>query len=226
MGARRAGYFAGVIVMVLGIIMVPVGMIAMAGGIFDSIQTGSGDVLALGIALLVGGIIMFVVGLVAALILKKSSSDNVNITISAHDSVIGVSKPNPLLDTEVKGQDLLDSIQPESRLPDKTLSTDSSKRTTDVDGTPSLEQYPDPPTGQAADAHREPEDDLEEISLRDMVADLQEAEMGDAGRLNYVAKRLADGRTIYDSDKEYVKKQFSILRTRITSKDHAGTDLN
>lgn len=226
MGARRAGYFAGVIIMVLGIIMVPVGLIMMAGGIFDSIQTGSGSVLAMGVVLLVWGIIMFVAGLVAALLLKKPGNDGVNITISAQDSIIGVSRPNPLLDTEVREQDVLGSMQPKSRLPDNAPPGDDSKITTDMTDTPSLEQRPSPTTGQAADAHMQPEDNLEEISLQDMVADLQDAKMGDAGRLDYIAKRLAAGRTIYNSDQGYVKKQFSMLRTRVTGNGKAGSDLN
>ena len=36
--------------------------------------------------------------------------------------------------------------------------------------------------------------------------------MGDPGRLAYIMNRIEDGRTVYNSDRQYVQKRFRQLR--------------
>ena len=50
-----------------------------------------------------------------------------------------------------------------------------------------------------------------------MIKDLQDARMGDPGRLAYIMKRIEDGRSIYNSDEQYVRYKFNYLRGKITS---------
>ena len=50
-----------------------------------------------------------------------------------------------------------------------------------------------------------------------MIKDLQDAQMGDQGRLAYIMKRIEDGRSIYNSDEQYVRYKFKHLRGEITS---------
>ena len=50
-----------------------------------------------------------------------------------------------------------------------------------------------------------------------MIKDLQDAQMGDPGRLAYIMKRIEDGRSIYNSDEQYVRYKFKHLRGEITS---------
>ena len=50
-----------------------------------------------------------------------------------------------------------------------------------------------------------------------MIKDLQDAPMGDQGRLAYIMKRIEDGRSIYNSDEQYVRYKFKHLRGEITS---------
>ena len=50
-----------------------------------------------------------------------------------------------------------------------------------------------------------------------MVLDLQEAKIGDQGRLAYIMERIENGRTIYNSDEQYVRQKFRQLREEITS---------
>ena len=50
-----------------------------------------------------------------------------------------------------------------------------------------------------------------------MIKDLQDAQMGDQGRLAYIMKRIEDGRSIYNSDEQYVRYKFKYLRGEITS---------
>ena len=50
-----------------------------------------------------------------------------------------------------------------------------------------------------------------------MIKDLQDAQMGDQGRLAYIMKRIEDGRSIYNSDEQYVRYKFGQLRMEITS---------
>ena len=56
-----------------------------------------------------------------------------------------------------------------------------------------------------------------------MVKDLQDARMGNPGRLAYIMKRIEDGRSIYNSDEQYVRYKFKHLRGEITgeSKDES-----
>ena len=56
----------------------------------------------------------------------------------------------------------------------------------------------------------------DDISLSDMIQDLQDAKMGDPGRLAYIRGRLEDGRTIYNSDEQYIREKFRQLREDIT----------
>ena len=59
----------------------------------------------------------------------------------------------------------------------------------------------------------------EDVSLSDMVRDLQESGVGDQNRLSYVMSRIENGRTIYDSDRRYVEQKFRQLRDSITGRD-------
>ena len=59
----------------------------------------------------------------------------------------------------------------------------------------------------------------EDVSLQDMINDLKEMGRGDTPRLKYIEKRIIDNRVIYNSDLQYVKKQFKILRAEITKDD-------
>ena len=211
MGARRAGYFTSLVIMILGIIMVPVGLIMMAGGVFDSIQTGDADMFMSGIAMIIFGIIMFVVGLVLSIVLKKSGGENVNITISAHEGVMGMPEADPMLNINRKemlsgAQDnpVLDVLPAEPKLPSQDIQDGGDKRKQDMQ---------ERPVEQAKE---------EEVSLQDMVMDLQEAGRGEKARLEYIAKRLGDNRTIYNTDKEYVKRQFANLRSEITKEENAN----
>ena len=56
----------------------------------------------------------------------------------------------------------------------------------------------------------------DDVSLIDMVRDLQDAKMGDLGRLAYVMERIESGRTVYNSDEQYVREKFRQLREDIT----------
>ena len=211
MGARRAGYFTGLVIMILGIIMVPVGVIMMAGGVFDSIQTGDADMFMSGIAMIIFGIIMFVVGLVLSIVLKKSGGENVNITISAHEGVMGMPEADPMLNINrqemlsgAQNNPVLDVLPAEPTLPNQDIQDGGDKRKQDMQ---------ERPVEQAKE---------EEVSLQDMVMDLQEAGRGEKARLEYISKRLGDNRTIYNTDKEYVKRQFANLRSEITKEENAN----
>ena len=64
-----------------------------------------------------------------------------------------------------------------------------------------------------------------------MVKDLQDAQMGDQNRLAYIMKRIEDGRSIYNSDEQYVRYKFGQLRKEITSEskdesEHPDTSEN
>ena len=188
MGARRAGYFASLIIMILGIIQVPLGLIFMAGGLFESMMDGDADTFMTGLAMVIFGTLMFIVGLIASVVLKKSDAGNVTISINAKDSMIqGIPEPNPILKLDKSNE--LESMQPQ------------------ID-----DQNPD----EKAIEEKLPQMEPEEISLKDMVMDLQEAKIGDSTRLDYIAKRIRDNRTIYNSDSEYVKKKFTEMRENIT----------
>ena len=49
-----------------------------------------------------------------------------------------------------------------------------------------------------------------------MVLDLQEARIGDPGRLAHIMERIENGRVIYNSDEQYVRQKFKQLREEIT----------
>ena len=49
-----------------------------------------------------------------------------------------------------------------------------------------------------------------------MIKDLQEMDRGDKMRLEYIEKRINNGKNIYNSDTEYVKYCFRKLRADIT----------
>ena len=65
----------------------------------------------------------------------------------------------------------------------------------------------------------EPDTTDENVSFSDMLQDIIENNIGDKGRLEYIKKRVKDNRTIYNSDVEYVKKQFKKHRNEITKSD-------
>ena len=49
-----------------------------------------------------------------------------------------------------------------------------------------------------------------------MILDLQEARIGDQGRLAHIMERIENGRTIYNSDEQYVRQKFRQLREEVT----------
>ena len=54
------------------------------------------------------------------------------------------------------------------------------------------------------------------ISLYDMILDLQDAKIGDPRRLAYIMERIDNGRPIYNSDERYVREKFRQLREDLT----------
>ena len=219
MGARRAGYFVGLVIMILGIIMVPSGLIMAFGGIFDSVQTGDVSMLTGGVVLVVLGVIMFVVGLVPAIVLKKSGGENVNITISGREGFIETPESDPMLNlnrqdmlgsSSTQDSSVLDVIQDPKQLSQENKGHGSERRQ-------NVQEH-----GTAAEP---PLEEDEEVSMQDMIMDLQESGRGEKARLEYIARRLDGNRTIYNSDSEYVKKQFASLRAEITKREE-NTDPN
>ena len=57
---------------------------------------------------------------------------------------------------------------------------------------------------------------MDDVSLYDMVRDLQDAKVGDSRRLAYILERIENGRTIYNSDENYVREKFMQLREDLT----------
>lgn len=199
MGARRVGYFVGLVIMIFGIILVPLGLIFMFGGIFESLQTGSANMLSGGLFMVISGTLMFVVGLVSAVVLKKTDGGQVNISINAANGVIQANQDSrPLLKVD---EDM--PLEPEESIPLEKKQSGQEL----VDNSELLQ-----PKEQA-------ESVKEEISMLDMVKDLQDAKIGDMPRLNYIENRLNDGRTVYNSDKEWVRRKFEELRAKITKED-------
>ena len=62
----------------------------------------------------------------------------------------------------------------------------------------------------------------DDISLSDMIRDLQDAKIGDPGRLAYIMERIQRDLPIYNSDEQYVQKKFMQLREEIT---HESEDI-
>ena len=58
----------------------------------------------------------------------------------------------------------------------------------------------------------------DDVSLSDMIRDLQDAKMGDPRRLAYIMERIESDRPIYNSDEQYVREKFRQLREEITQK--------
>ena len=56
----------------------------------------------------------------------------------------------------------------------------------------------------------------DDVSLSDMIRDLQDAKMGDPRRLSYIMERIESDRPIYNSDEQYVREKFRQLREEIT----------
>ena len=55
-----------------------------------------------------------------------------------------------------------------------------------------------------------------------MIRDLQDAKLGDPKRLAYIIKRIENGRSIYNSDEDYVREKFRQLREEL----ECGSDSN
>ena len=58
----------------------------------------------------------------------------------------------------------------------------------------------------------------DDVSLSDMIRDLQDAKMGDPRRLAYIMERIESDRPIYNSDERYVREKFRQLREEIIQK--------
>ena len=89
----------------------------------------------------------------------------------------------------------------------------------DKDGKPALQK----PKPVLIDVTAEPtpptKDECDGVDLYDMIKDLQEMGRGDKTRLEYIEKRIDNGKNIYNSDTEYVKYCFRKLRADITKND-------
>lgn len=182
-GPRRVGYFVSLTIMVLGILGIPLGIVLGIAGVFESIGTGDTSTFGGGVAITITSMIMFIVGLVLSIVLKKSGKDkHVHITISSDDKDALVLNPDSL-----------------PKHGDQTKEIPAHKPTGEI-----------PPTKSIG---------VEEASLQDMLQDVLDADIGDPKRLEYVAKRVRENRTIYNSDSEYVKKLFGKLRAEITKND-------
>ena len=66
---------------------------------------------------------------------------------------------------------------------------------------------------------------MDDVSLQDMIRDLQDSKLGDQGRLAYVMDRIEKGRPIYDSDEQYVREKFRQLREEITRESEETPDV-
>ena len=57
----------------------------------------------------------------------------------------------------------------------------------------------------------------DDISLFDMIRDLQDAKMGDPRRLAYIMERIESDRPVYNSDEQYVREKFRQMRKELFS---------
>lgn len=82
-GPRRVGYFISLAIMILGIIGIPIGILLGIVGFFESFGTGDASTFGGGVAITITSMLMFIVGLVLSIVLKKSGKDkHVHITIT------------------------------------------------------------------------------------------------------------------------------------------------
>ena len=65
-----------------------------------------------------------------------------------------------------------------------------------------------------------------DVSLIDMIRDLQEAGIGDQRRLSYIMNRIENNRSIYNSDEQYVREKFKQLREEIVQKSNDFDRMN
>ena len=205
-GVRRVGYFISLTLMILGILAIPLGIVLIIGGFFASIDDGDTEMFGAGAALTITGIITFIVCLVLSIILKKSGDDNkINLIVSKSDaqSILNQREDVKLgayVKKEVEGQNLgkLESAQ------DNNATTTQNKQ-------PQLRPNLDTANSESAD------NDV--VDFSDMLQDLLEERMGDTSRLEYISKRLENNRSIYNSDRQYVEREFKKLRDSIQSGD-------
>ncbi len=170
--------------MILGILGIPLGIIISITGFFESLGSGDASMFGFGLGMAVTGTIMFIVGLILSIILKKSGDDkHIHISITSDEKGAVTLNPDSLLKQDEKSKEI-----------------PSQK---------SVKELAAPPQPI----------DKEQISFSDMLEDILEAGMGDTKRLEYIEKRVRDNRTIYDSDAQYVTKQFRKLRADLTKDD-------
>ena len=169
--------------MILGVLGIPLGIIVGITGFFESLGSGDASIFGAGLGMVVTGTIMFIVGLVLSIILKKSGNNkHVHISISSDEKDAVILSPDSLPKQDKKPKEIA------SQKPVKEVAA------------------PQPV-------------DEGQVAFSDMLQDVLEAGMGDTKRLEYINKRVKDDRTIYDSDAQYVKKQFRILRDDLIKTD-------
>ena len=169
--------------MILGILGIPLGIIVGITGFFESIGSGDASMFGAGLGMTVTGTIMFIVGLVLSIILKKSGNNK-----HVHISILSDEKDAVILNPEL--------LPKQDKKPKRITSQKPVKEV----------------------AAPKPVDE-EQVAFSDMLQDVLEAGMGDTKRLEYIDKRVKGDRTIYNSDAQYVKKQFRILRNDLTNAD-------
>lgn len=206
-GVRRVGYFVSLAMMILGILAIPLGIIVSVGGFFASFDSGDTETFGIGVGMTIAGIIMFIVCLVLSIVLKKSGSDDkINLIVSKSDAQdILNQKIDPRLGADAKkevagghGRGKLEAAQGQETVEtkDKSPQLRSNVGATDSENV-----------------------DIDDVDFSDMLQDLLEERMGDVSRLEYISKRLENNRSIYNSDRQYVERQFKKLRANIQNGD-------
>ncbi|MCY4490471.1 MAG: hypothetical protein OXC46_03290 [Thaumarchaeota archaeon] len=205
-GVRRVGYFISLTLMILGILAIPFGIVLGIGGFVASIDDGDTEMFGAGVALTITGIITFIVCLVLSIILKKSGDDNkINLIVSKSDaqSILNQrtdAKLGAYVKKEVEGQSL-----------GKLESAQDNNDTMTQNKHPQLRSNLGTADSESAD--------IDVVDFSDMLQDLLEERMGDTSRLEYISKRLENNRSIYNSDRQYVEREFKKLRDSIQSGD-------
>ena len=207
-GVRRVGYFVSLAIMILGILAIPLGIIVSIGGFFASFDSGDTEMFGGGVGMIIAGIIMFIFGLVLSIVLKKSGSDDrINLIVSKSDAEDIL---NQRIDPRLKADARKEVASDSSRRPEVTQEQETSETTAkNVSPQPKLD----------ASAESGEDVDIDDVSFSDMLQDLLEERIGDVSRLEYIAKRLENNRSIYNTDRQYVERQFKKFRARIQNGD-------
>lgn len=209
-GVRRVGYFVSLTIMILGILAIPLGIIVSITGFFASFDSGDTEMFGGGVGMIVAGIIMFIFGLVLSIVLKKSGSDDrINLIVSKADAQdILNQKIDPRLKEDARKEVAGDS----PHRPEVAQGQETSEITTE---NRSLQSKSDAGTEGGKNI------DIDDVDFSDMLQDLLEERIGDVSRLEYIAKRLENNRSIYNTDRQYVERQFKKFRASIQNGDQS-----